>query len=475
MREALRRALWLVPTLVVLSVLSFWAVARGTPASPGEEGVPILFNASPSRIQSLAWNAALAAAAGGPEAQHAEQLLARLGGAALPHLLPKLDALSPLERRRVARSLLPVARRMRIAEVEEINGDEDAERFWVQFWQDHVVDFKPTVTRRVVQRFGMRATALRQKELLRLDTYALDELVLQMAAAKDGAVVRRLAAAAAHIAETPWTVPDNASPEQVAASVERWQAWWARHRAKYVAPQGLERLTAPLLQTRYVLWLREAARTRFGVTKSGRPALSVLYEGMPLTLSLLLLALVGGSALGMLLGAIAITSKSPHMRRAGRSLALLWLGIPTALLVGAVPSGSADGRILSGAFVVLALGAAMALVHVGLTPEIDENGAAQTRLYRVWRTARSSARFTLRSMAASASTLLGGVFLVEYGLDLTSWGKELARALVERDLNALMLIVIATAAIQGLVHVAAAIAQRLLEIGQKPKEATPHG
>jgi hypothetical protein len=102
MRHALRRILWIVPTLVVISIAAFWllsATLGWTPAAePGLdpsaarqrlEKLPRFFNAEPENVRDLATEATRRIAAGGPGARAARGELARLGGAALPHVLPR--------------------------------------------------------------------------------------------------------------------------------------------------------------------------------------------------------------------------------------------------------------------------------------------------------------------------------------------------------------------------------------------------
>lgn len=464
MREALRRALWIVPTLFLVSVLAFWAATRNAPAPRGEEGLPLLLNERPLHVASLTWSAATTAAGEGPESARARALLVRLGGAALPHLLPRFDALSPPERRRVALGLMPIARRMQIAEVEGVSNGEQAEAFWLDFWQNHFVDFRPTVSQRAVSRFADRATPLRREELLRLDTFALEELVEAMGTERDLAVLQRLFAASAHVAEKPWTLREGASQDEARRVVDTWQAWWARHASKYTEPVGAERLLAPVLQTRYGLWLREAVRTRLGVRPSGEPILTTLQRTAVSTLSLLLLGLIGGSVVGLLLSTLLLstlqrTRSESRWTRGVAALALGWLGIPTVTWIAWVQTGAPFGPRAEAALLVLASGTAVALLHARAgneaaelpvataPPLLDHLGAVAPR--------------ALRGIAANASTLLGTVFLVEYGLDLKGWGNETLTAIARRDVPWLMAIAMATAIVLGLVHVAVAIGQQL--------------
>ena len=102
----------------------------------------------------------------------------RLGGAALPYVLPRLDDLSPEARGRVALALEPLAARMGETRAGGADGDADsAARFWAHFWDDRALDFTRPSADRQVTRIATRETELRDQELRRLDTYALPELV----------------------------------------------------------------------------------------------------------------------------------------------------------------------------------------------------------------------------------------------------------------------------------------------------------
>jgi hypothetical protein len=453
MREAIRRALWIVPTIFLVSILSFWATNRNAAPPLGEQGVPLLFNERPVHIATLSWKAALGAVGEGPEAERARGLLVRLGGAALPHLLPRFDSLSPPERRRLALALLPIARRMQIPEASRIEDGAKAETFWLDFWQDHFVDFRPTVTRRVVSRFADRATPLRREELLRLDTFALEELVAEMATTKDVAALRRLCAATAHIAEKPWTIPDGANLHEALDIVDTWRGWWARHHGKFTEPTSASRLFAPVWQTRYGLWIEQAVRTRLGHHPTGESVLAALERTGVSTLSLLFLGLVGGSILGLSLSTLVVTKERAVVTRTVGALTLCWLGIPTVTWIAWIQGLGLGGPRLQAALLVLASGTAVALLHGRGGPL----AATRSRLTYVRRVAPRA----LRGIAANASTLLGVVFVVEYGLDLAGWGRETVRAIQRRDVPWLMAMVMVTAVVLGLVHVGVAIGQQL--------------
>ena len=102
LRHAFRRALWVLPTLALVSVVTFLFLSYVPDAtedpriarSLGPERVaelrrerflelPRFFNPAPRDVRVRAAEAVAAVAAGGPEAEDARKELARLGGAAL--------------------------------------------------------------------------------------------------------------------------------------------------------------------------------------------------------------------------------------------------------------------------------------------------------------------------------------------------------------------------------------------------------
>ena len=96
-RSAIRRLFGIAVTLVALSGGMFWASASYArrpgikPASPFA-ALPVFFNPRPAGVRELATSAVHAIAGGGRPAVAARIALARLGGAALPYVLPALDA-----------------------------------------------------------------------------------------------------------------------------------------------------------------------------------------------------------------------------------------------------------------------------------------------------------------------------------------------------------------------------------------------
>src|SRR6516164_4806371 len=113
MRRAIEKLTFFVLSLALSSLVSFALFARLTDRGAGEPpSLPLLVNTHPHDGRDLTLAAVRETAAGGPQAEHGQKELARLGGAALPHVLPFLESLAPTARGRVAIALAPIARRM---------------------------------------------------------------------------------------------------------------------------------------------------------------------------------------------------------------------------------------------------------------------------------------------------------------------------------------------------------------------------
>ncbi|HQP37480.1 MAG TPA: ABC transporter permease, partial [Polyangiaceae bacterium] len=147
----------MIPTLVAITLIAFGFLAL-VPLDPtvssrvarDDETLPLFLNPQPRDVRSIA-TTAVARIARGDAPQEAAEPLVRAGGAALPFVLPALDALSPDERARVALALAPVAVRMGILGPEGFRTAADAVLFWSRFWEERSVDFKTSVVRRAVR------------------------------------------------------------------------------------------------------------------------------------------------------------------------------------------------------------------------------------------------------------------------------------------------------------------------------------
>src|SRR5690606_32454303 len=131
--------------------------------------LPRFFNPRPIDVRSRAEEIAKRLASEGAEAEHAQAELLRLGGAALPWLLPRLDAFEPESRTRIALALAPLAERMGI-ESRAVHDPSRALVFWNRFWTEREADFQPSSARRAVRRFALNPTRMREADVRVLDT-----------------------------------------------------------------------------------------------------------------------------------------------------------------------------------------------------------------------------------------------------------------------------------------------------------------
>lgn len=474
MREVIRRVLWLAPTLLVVTALAFWIISKALGESAGSS-TPLFINTHPRGVAELAWEAAEAVAFQRASATDAQAELVRLGGAALPHLLPRLDGLPPAGRERVARALAPVAFRMGITSPEEWS-QVDAVAFWRSFWDEHFVDFRSSVVTRVVQRFTQRTSVVRENELRRLDSFALDHLIEQMELHADrcwntpSTPLTRLTAAASRITAMPWVVHPSSTPLECQRLLATWLGWWAQHRHEFVQLHGVERFLAPILQTRYAHWARESARTRFGHLRNGEIALQALQQRAPTTLLLLLFGW-GGSLIASL-----VTGSLPVLA-GGRYASPLTVVAPLfvalcVLLAFSLPW--VTGLKLETATACAALFGTCALVTT-----VHQRTAVSELLDREWMrtyralgvsplrraawTSRVCLGLTLGTLASQLSTLLSLVFAAEYAWQLDGVGRFTIQALGQRDVSWLMLITVTSTLVVALTQIAAEAVLQVLD------------
>ena len=310
MRRALRRLASILLTLLATSLAALWALAlladefgsacSGCPPTAGSqtaerrERAPRFFNPEPRSARKLAALAIDALALARGDHERAARELARLGGAALPHVLSRLDTLSPVVRGRVALALSPVAGRMGIASTSDFASPEAAILFWTRFWQDRAMDFRPQLVRRLVSRLAQKSSVLRNEDVIQLDTYALPELVTALEPVTDREGVQRahrLTLVLAHVTGEPWTVKSSASIGQANDVIAHWQRFWLESGADYSTPEGARQVTAMFAETQYGRWLRGLAATsgieRFGLTPS-QFVPSVLRATASVTVALLI-------------------------------------------------------------------------------------------------------------------------------------------------------------------------------------------
>jgi peptide/nickel transport system permease protein len=332
-RRVFPRLIRLLLTLSAVVLVGFYGAANAAkrPASGWAYGrLPVFVNLAPRDVRDLSLEAMRAIARGeGEEAERGRAELLRLGGAALPVVLPQLDTLEPSARGKVALALAPLALRMRVANAEDVASPERALLFWSRFWQDRSIDFRPTTVRRAVERLAERALSLRREDVIHADTYALEALVAalgQVRGPADVARVARLHSVLLHITGRGQALPREPSIEDARRAAERWQALWLEEGADFSVLEGPRRIAALVTETQFGKWLAQAVAWRMGRAQDGSPVVSRVLAALPdsgLHVLLLLLIAIGAAAGSALLDRSADLGSRLRTRVAATSASLV--------------------------------------------------------------------------------------------------------------------------------------------------------
>lgn len=462
-RAAIRRVLGGALTLVAVSVGMFWTAATYDArsvvrrASPFAE-LPVFFNDHPVGVRELAEAAVRQVARGrGSQAVAARLQLVRLGGAALPYVLPALDSLDPSSRERVALSLTPVAVRMEIASTDELSDGAQAVLFWTRFWQDRAIDFRAAGVRHLTTRLAERSIALRREDLIHIDTFALPALIEglgEVSTLDDVARVQRLNSVLAHVTELPVRLEPGASLAQARAAVDTWRDFWELRGSEYAPLDGPRRLAATFVETQYGKWLAAVLRGGFGRTQSGETALALVQQGWLTTSFLLFVGLGGGFPLGVAWTRFERRSRKFVWRYASAIAGTALAAIPCATFVRAV-SGSGAGFF-----------GAACLVTLTTAAWVSRHLARSTMSQSV---SPIAAAFSVSAPlgATYPPFVLSAIVLVELAFGLPGLGRTAARALAAGDVNAWMAASLALALGTLLLRQAADLI--------RPRAATPLG
>ncbi|HZO17248.1 MAG TPA: ABC transporter permease [Polyangiaceae bacterium] len=318
LRYALRRVLWVFPSVLGVSLIAFFVLSLVPVEIPGDDSGamrhfrfldrPLFFNLEPSDVRSRSLQAVEAltnAPEGSAEAQLAQDELVRLGGAALPFVLPPFEDMTPAKRVRVALALAPIAERMGIEHRGEPNDPEQAVTFWNRFWQSHGTEFHAPTARSAVNRYARYGTEARALEITRLDTFALPavmDAIYVPQSAEEMPPLRRLLAMASHVTGRKDRIGESTTPAEAKSAVERWRRWWLAFETDYVPLTGASRAAAFLLETRYGKWVFETVVLRLGKDALGRPLLDELVKRARVTAVVLLAGLALAYFLAVPLG-----------------------------------------------------------------------------------------------------------------------------------------------------------------------------
>ncbi|MCL2723310.1 MAG: ABC transporter permease [Polyangiaceae bacterium] len=463
---ALRRAAWAIPTLFGVSFVVFLlttllpdpenvtAVAKSDVAARlrvREQrralflDLPRFFNVEPRDVRARVDDCILHIKASDDDAAMCEARLAAIGGAGLPILLPRLDDVPPSARGRIAVALAPVARRMDIGTEDVLMDPDRATHFWQRFWTDRSVDFTRPAVRRSVQRLETRESKLLEEDLRLVDTFALAEIIDALGRTTDTKALSRLTRVASRATARDAALAEDADRDEVRAIVSDWMSWWYVHETDYVTIEGEEKITASITQTRYAKWVLGAVTGRLGLsTRDGAPIAQKLLARAPVTLGMVLLALLVAIAIAIPLGVLTAWRRGHAIDVTASVLLLAVYSLPTFLvaeLLATFGPASASGYTLP----VLAL----ATVSVSVMTQQQRASMIEAMTEDYVRAARAKGAHTIRIAIVHAlrnalmptvtlaglqfPALIGAAFVVEEVFDVHGMGWETLRALEARD------------------------------------------
>lgn len=495
--NVIRRLLWSLPTLVGITVLSFWFLSYVPDLTDDPEyrkaftqdeitgkrrerflDLPRFFNFSPKDVRTRAALAVSDIAEHPDDSEASERELLRLGGAALPYVLPALDTLSPEPRKRVALALAPLAVRMGIATPANAYDPDKSVTLWTRFWDDRGVEFRSAQVRSAINRLVRYRTPSRAEELRELDTFVLDPVqdALQLPTTESEVEqARALVALMAHVTGRNDIIAQGDSVESARATVERWRRFWSVYRSDFVPISGLSRITAVLLETRYGKWALGAISHGFGLSARGEPILAELGRRAPITLILLFGSIALAYGLALPLGTLGAASRG---RKADAFLSLIifaFYSLPTAALAALtayfIP---ADNTVqLIAAIFVLSLGLIAAptrqlrsMIASAMVSDYSRaamaRGASRLRVLIAHGLRNSMIPFvTLASLEPPLA--LSGAFVVERVFGLPGLGEAMIHAVRERDTDWLMAFSILAALTAALLVIATDLAYGVLD------------
>ena len=503
LRYALRRVLWAIPTLLATSLVLFFVTtlapdpAPGPDDSTGEEmrrarflDLPRFLNTHPQDVASRAAEAVNAIASGDRDPPRGNRALARLGGAALPYVLPLLEALAPEARGRVAVALAPVAERMGVGHGDDLLRPESAVLFWSRFWDDRTLDFTRTAVDRAVTRLVEHGSDLRETDIVSLDTYALPEIVRAMDATGDRLTLERLTRIAHHVTGRGPVVASDSDPTQVHRAMAEWQEWWFAHATDFLALDGAERAIAVVTETRYGKWLRRAASGELGVSAiDGEPIAEKLRDRAPVTLLVCGMAMLLSWAVAVPLGAMGAWRRGKPFDWVSSGVLFLLYATPTFTVAELLRRVTSD-HALGGARVLLAV-ASLSVGSVATLSRWQRSAmlevvrqdfvrTAHAKGLPAWRVVvvhvvRNALMPTVTLAGLHLPALLGGAFVVEEVFGLPGVGFETLRAIEAHDTAWLMAVVLASAAAVTVGLVASDIACGALDPRVREALSLRHG
>lgn len=475
LRHALRWLLWIVPTLIAVSIAAFLFLSyvpdpTDDPAAqfaPAERerirrekflDLPRFLNFAPRDVRTRT-NEAIQDILDGDAATNdrGRDELVRLGGAALPHVLPRLDALSPEPRAKVTVALAPIGDRMGFT-AEKLSDPERAVAFWTRFWNDRDIEFRRAAARSAVRRLSRYGSASRAAEMREFDTFVLEDVMAALEEPHDAASFERTRALieiAAHVTGRDDRIAPGDDYNSAINCVERWRSYWLVYEDDFVTIDGLSRFAAIVLDTRYGKWAMSAFTQKFGAGPDGVPVLDGVIRRAPVTFTLVYGAIGLAYVLAFFLGFASAASTHRKRDAAVAFLLLALYAIPTAIFATLAARLELQTELVLPT-VVLALGLLASptrQVRAALASSFSQEhiraslarGASKSRALFVHALPTALLPFfTLVTLEAPMA--LGGAFVVERVFGLDGLGEATIAAVHTRDTSWLMAVSILTAA-----------------------------
>jgi ABC-type dipeptide/oligopeptide/nickel transport system permease component len=493
LRFAFRRMLWVFPSVIGVSLVTFYLlslVPRGDAVPTTEQerrrafdDLPLFVNLSPRDIRSrveVAEEAIIISehAPGEMSRERGQTELVRLGGAALPVLLPELDELHPSERVRIALALAPLAERMQLDD--DAGATRDPERvvvFWNRFWAARGVEFRPGTAASAVRRYARYGTDARAEQLRLLDTYALPAMIDALEEPEGILEVeraRRIASMISHVTGREGRIAPDATPAEASEVVRRWKRWWMVYETDFVRLSGAARVAAFATQTRYGKWAYEAVALELGIDRRGRPLLEELWRRGKVTFTILSLGLALAYLLAIPLGSIAAWWRGGPLDRAIAAIVLVpYAASPALLVTAALGFGARMESGMTWAVVLLAV-AVLAdptrQLRAELLPVLAEDyvraalarGSSRLRVLLV-HGLRNALLPVVTRAALELPVALTGCFVLEAALGLDGLGEATVSAVMRHDHRWLMALAVSGAAWSVLALVFTDVAYAVLD------------
>jgi ABC-type dipeptide/oligopeptide/nickel transport system permease component len=469
-RYAVRQLLWTLPQLFATSLFLFfvttltpepWARTAGAVETRRSHyaDLPAFVNLHPKDVRTRSLEALRHLAKHDDQSDAAARELCRLGGAALPVVLPRLEALAPEPRGRVATALGPVAERMGLAGSGSLDLPESAALFWTRFWESRALDFTPTSTVRAVGRLVDYESDLRERDVAVLDTLSLPALMRAIDRPMSRDALARATRVAQHASGRGPVVDAHSSADEIRRVVADWREWWFVNESDFESFEGPARVRAMIVETQFGKWLSRIARGELGVSSiDGEPIAQKLRARAPVTLLLCTAACFLACLLAVPLGVWSAWRSGGTTDAAITGLVLVLFVTPTFTFAGLLrrAAGLSAPSSLRIALAIVAVAAAStaalsrwqrdAVLEVIRKDYIRTARAKGVSPFRVaWAHALRSALMPVIAIAGlRIPSLIGSAFVAEDVFGLPGLGLETIRAVQAHDTAWLMAIMVAS-------------------------------